>query len=229
MQIEGAVALVTGANRGIGRAFVTELLARGASKVYAASRSGADPELPGAVPLRLDITDPEQVTAAAEAAPDVTLLIDNAGISTFERLIDGEMSKVRAEFETNFFGTLSMVRAFAPVLEHNGGGAILNVSSAMAWMGYEHSNAYGASKAAVWALSNGLRVELAEQKTQVTTLIVASTDTDMMAWAHDIEKNDPRDVANTALDGIAAGATEVLADDASAALKRSLAEPPPAA
>ncbi|MFQ1002345.1 SDR family oxidoreductase [Modestobacter sp. SSW1-42] len=225
MQIENSVALVTGANRGIGRAFAEELLRRGAHTVYAAARRPETVDLPGVIPLQLDVTDPAQVAAAAEAASDTTLLVNNAGISTYAKLVTGDLTDIRREMDTNYYGSLAMVRAFAPHLARNGGGAVLNVLSVMAWLGYEHSNGYGASKAALWALTNGIRVELIEQGTQVTGLLLASTDTDMMAGI-DVAKNRPEDVARVALDGVAAGALEVLADEISVGLKASLAQNP---
>lgn len=221
MKIAGSVALVTGANRGIGRHFVRQLLERGAAKVYATARRPELVDIPGAEVLRLDITDPDSVAAAAAAAPDVTFLINNAGIATFQNLIAGDLDKIRLEMDTHFFGTLDVVRAFAPVLAANEGGAILNVLSAMSWLAYDGANAYGAAKAAEWSLTNGVRLELAAQGTLVTGLHLASTDTDMMAgW--DIEKNDPADVVRTALDGVEAGRIEIVADDATAAVKAAL-------
>jgi short-subunit dehydrogenase len=151
----------------------------------------------------------------------VTLLVNNAGVSTYASLVTGDLTDIRREMDTNYFGTLSVVRAFAPVLAANGGGAILDVLSVMAWLGYEHSNGYGVSKAALWALTNGVRVELAAQGTQVTGLVLASTDTDMMA-GFDVPTNRPEDVARTALDGVEAGRLEVLADADSVALKAAL-------
>lgn len=222
LQIDNSVAIVTGANRGLGREFARQLLERGAT-VYAAARNPESIDIPGARPLGLDITDPDQVAAAAELASEATLVINNAGVSTFARLTDGNLADIRTEMETNYFGTLSMVRAFAPVLERNGGGAFLNVSSVMAWLGYEHSNSYGASKAAVWAMSNGLHVELAEQGIQVSSLFLGSTDTDMMANI-DVPKNDPADIARIALDGLVAGEQEILADQAAVGLKASLSQ-----
>src|SRR5262245_51227955 len=124
MDIKNSVALVTGANRGLGRHFAAELLGRGAAKVYATARNPSAVDLPGVVPLRLDITDPASVAEAAAAAPDVTLLINNAGISTLSRLTDGDTADIRREMETHYFGTLEVTRAFAPVLAGNGGGAI---------------------------------------------------------------------------------------------------------
>lgn len=226
MDIRNEIALVTGANRGIGHSFVTELRHRGVTKIYAATRRPETiPEIPGVVPLRLDVTDNASVARAAAAASDTTLLINNAGVSTFARLTDGAEEDIRLEMETNFFGTLHMVRAFAPVLSANGGGAVLNVLSIMGWMAYEHSNSYGASKAATWALTNGIRYELAGQGTQVTALAMASVDTDMMASIED-EKSDSAVIAQAALDGLEAGSLEVLADERTAKWKSRLGEDP---
>jgi NAD(P)-dependent dehydrogenase (short-subunit alcohol dehydrogenase family) len=216
MEIQNQIALVTGANRGIGRSLVAELQRRGAAKVYAAARRPETVDVPGVVPLRLDVTDDASVTEAAAVATDVTLLINNAGVSTLAKLVDGAEADIRLEMETNYFGTLRMARAFAPVLGTNGGGAILNVLSVMAWMAYEFANGYAASKAAAWALTNGIRLELAGQGTQVTGLAMAGVDTDMMAWADGIEKTDPAEIARVAVDGIEAGAMEVLADEGTA-------------
>lgn len=225
MHISGTTALVTGANRGIGRHFAAQLLERGAAKVYATARRPERVDLPGAEVLTLDVTDAASVAAAAEAAQDVTLLVNNAGVSTYQDLISGDLDQIRLEMDTHFFGTLSMVRAFAPVLGANGGGAILNVLSRMSWLSYVGANSYGAAKAAQWSLTNGIRLELAGQQTLVTGLILGSTDTDMMAgW--DIEKNDPADVVRAALDGLEAGALEVLADADSIAAKASLSAEP---
>jgi NAD(P)-dependent dehydrogenase (short-subunit alcohol dehydrogenase family) len=221
MKIAGSVALVTGANRGIGRHFTQQLLRRGAAKVYATARNPESVDVPGVEVLRLDITDPESVAAAAAAAPDVTLLINNAGTFTHQNLVTGDMDKIRLEMETHYFGTLDAVRAFAPVLAANGGGAILNVLSAMSWMSYDGANAYGAAKSAEWSLTNGVRLELAGQGTLVTALHLASTDTDMMA-GQDVEKNDPADVVRTALDGLEAGKIEILADEFTAQVKAAL-------
>jgi NAD(P)-dependent dehydrogenase (short-subunit alcohol dehydrogenase family) len=225
MQISGSIALVTGANRGIGRRFATQLLERGAKKVYATARNPELADLPGVEVLRLDITDPASVSAAAAAAQDVTLLINNAGISTGANLITGDLARIRLEMDTHYYGTLSMVRAFAPILAANGGGAILNVLSALSWFSYDGANAYSAAKAAEWSLTNGVRLELRSQGTQVTGLHLGAADTDMMA-GYEGDMIDPADVARAALDGIEAGELEVVVDEWSAKVKASLSADP---
>ena len=221
MNINGSVALVTGASRGLGRAFAQRLIERGAARVYAAARRPETIDLPGATPMRLDVTDPAQIAAAAELARDVTLLVNNAGTQSYQRLVDGDLDAIRAELETILFGPLQLTRACAPHLARNGGGAILNVLSAMSWFGYDGGNGYFLAKAAGWAATNGLRLELAKQETQVTAVHIGVIDTDMAAsWPG--AKLDPIDVANIALDGVEAGAAEVLADDWSRTVKAYL-------
>ncbi len=226
MDIDGSVALVTGANRGIGRHFASQLLERGAAKVYATARRPERVDLPGVEVLRLDITDPDSVAAAVAAAGDVTLLVNNAGISTGTNLL-GDLDKVRLEMETHYFGTLSVVRAFAPILAAAGGGAIVNVLSALSWFSYDGVNAYAAAKAAEWSLTNGVRLELAAQGTQVTGVHVGAVDTDLMA-GYDGPKVDPAEVTRAALEGVQAGAFEVVVDDWSAMIKATLAGDPAA-
>ncbi|MFE2823374.1 SDR family oxidoreductase [Streptomyces sp. NPDC059271] len=220
MDFTNVVALVTGANRGLGREFTRQLLERGA-RVYAAARRPETIDAPGAVPLRLDVTDASSIAAAAAAAPDVTLLVNNAGILTNAPLISGDFDDVYQEMETNYFGTLRVTRAFAPVLESNGGGSILNVLSVLSWFHPAQMGAYSASKAAGWALSNAAREELASRNISVTSLHVGYMDTAMAATVTD-PKNDPATVATTALDGLARGATEVLADDITRQVKANL-------
>jgi NAD(P)-dependent dehydrogenase (short-subunit alcohol dehydrogenase family) len=221
MKIHDSVALVTGANRGIGRHFAQQLLERGAAKVYAAARRPESIDLPGVEPLRLDITDPASVAAAAEAAADVTLLVNNAGSSTLANLVTGDQALIRQDMETNYFGTLNMVRAFAPILAAGGGGAILNLLSGASWRPGGIANAYAASKAASWNLTNGVRLELAAQGTQVTGLLAGLVDTDMTA-GFDFPKSDPAVIARAGLDGIESGSLEVLADQATIDLKAAL-------
>ncbi|MGI8333259.1 SDR family oxidoreductase [Actinomadura scrupuli] len=222
MDIKNSVAVVTGANRGFGRHLAEGLLARGAAKVYAGARNPASVDLPGVQPLRLDITDPESVAAAAAVAGDATLLVNNAGISTGTGLLDGDLAEIRREMETHYFGTLDMTRAFAPVLAANGGGGVLNVLSVLSWIHLPHLGAYSAAKAAAWAMSNALRLELAPLGISVTALHVGYMDTDMTVNV-DAPKLDPATVAADALDGIEAGLGEVLADDLSRQVKAGLA------
>jgi NAD(P)-dependent dehydrogenase (short-subunit alcohol dehydrogenase family) len=225
MDITGSVALVTGANRGLGRQFAQQLLERGASKVYATSRRPELIDVPGVEVMRLDVTDPESVEAAAAAAGDVSLVVNNAGISTRANLVTGDLADVRREMDTHFFGTLGVVRAFAPVLARNGGGGIVNVLSALSWFSIDGANAYAAGKAAAWSLTNGVRIELTGQGTQVTGIVLGAADTDMMA-GYDGPMTSPADVVRTALDGVQAGDWEVLVDDWSRGVKASLARDP---
>ncbi|KOX32519.1 short-chain dehydrogenase [Saccharothrix sp. NRRL B-16348] len=225
MKIANSVALVTGANRGLGRHFARQLLDRGAAKVYATARDAGSIDLPGVEVLSLDITDEAAVTAAAAAAGDVTLLVNNAGIITGENLVTGDPAAIRLEMDTHFYGTLAVIRAFAPVLAANGGGAILNVLSSMSWVSYDRATAYSAAKAAQWSLTNGVRVELAGQGTLVTGVLLGPTDTDMTAHL-DMPKNDPADVVRAALDGVEADLVEVLADQGVVDLKAALSADP---
>jgi NAD(P)-dependent dehydrogenase (short-subunit alcohol dehydrogenase family) len=222
MDITNSVAVVTGANRGLGRHFAAQLLARGA-KVYAAARDIDGIDLPGAIALRLDITDPASVTRAASLAADATFLVNNAGSSTGQTLLDGDLDLIRTEMETHYFGTLGVTRAFAPVIEGNGGGAILNVLSVLSWLHPGAAGAYTAAKAAEWAMTDALRDQLEPRGVQVAALHVAYMDTDMAAHIPADRKTDPAVVAALALDAVAAGATEILADDVTRAVKAGLA------
>jgi NAD(P)-dependent dehydrogenase (short-subunit alcohol dehydrogenase family) len=225
MKISGSTALVTGANRGLGRQFALQLLERGAVKVYATARNPDSVDLPGVTVLPLDITDPASIAAAAAAASDVDLLINNAGVSTGQNLVTGDLDKIRQEFDTHFWGTLAAIRAFAPILASNGGGAILNVGSRLSWLSFAGANSYAAAKAAEWSLTNGVRLELAAQHTLVSGVYLSATDTDMMAgW--DIPKNDPADVVHLALDGIEEGSLEIIADQDTADAKAALSVDP---
>ena len=221
MDLTTTTALITGANRGLGRHLATELLARGAT-VYAGARNPDSVDLPGAKSIALDITDPASVAAAAEAAGEVTLLINNAGSSTGANLLNGDLEAIRLEMDTHFFGTLSVVRAFAPKITANGGGSILNILSVLAWFTFPDVGAYSAAKSAEWSLTNSLRAQLAEQNIRVAGLHVAFMDTDM-ARGITSPKNDPAEVARVAIDGIEAGAYEILIDDLSRQVQAGLA------
>lgn len=213
MQIKNAVVLVTGANRGIGLAFARELLARDARKVYAAARDPATITLPGVQALKLDVTKPEDVAAAAALASDVTLVINNAGIAQPGGFLAADSEDItRRIFETNVYGVLRMSKAFAPLLKGNGGGALLNVLSVASWVNGGELAAYSASKSAAWSLTNALRSELAAQKTQVLGLHMAYVDTDLTR-GFEVPKSSPEDIVKRALDGLESGADEVLADE----------------
>jgi NAD(P)-dependent dehydrogenase (short-subunit alcohol dehydrogenase family) len=220
MNIAGSTALVTGANRGFGRHLARELMARGAT-VYAGARHPDTVDLPGAKPIALDITDPASVEAAAAAA-DVTLLINNAGSSTGSDLLEGDLDKIRLEMETHYFGTLSMVRAFAPAISANGGGSILNILSALSWVSYPGIGAYCAAKSAEWSMTNALRIQLADRHVRVAGLHVGYMDTDMAARVT-APKSDPADIARIAIDGLEQDRYEIVADEVSARVQSGLA------
>ena len=225
MQLENAVVLVTGANRGIGAAFVEQLKARGAAKIYAASRTASGSDGDGVESIQLDITNPAEVRAAAEAAGDVQVLINNAGISTGTSLISGDVADIRREMDTNFFGPLLMTQAFAPILKANGGGAILNVVSALSWFTVPGAGAYAASKAAAWSLTDNARLDLANQGTHVVGVYMGLVDTDMSAGLQ-APKISPTALAAAGLDAIESGLDEVLADDWAKLVKSGLALTP---
>jgi NAD(P)-dependent dehydrogenase (short-subunit alcohol dehydrogenase family) len=232
MKIEDCVALVTGANRGIGEAFVRVLLAAGARKVYAAARDpaaadGLVQEFPGrCVALRLDVTDAAQVDAAAARCGDVSLLVNNAGVFTNRLLIGApDMGAAREEMEVNYFGPLAMSRAFAPVLARNGGGAIVNVLSAAAIVNLPVMGGYGPSKAAARSMSTGVRAELAGQGTQVTALIVGSVDTRMASHVQG-SKEKPEDIARAGLKAIRHGIDELDTDQMAIEVRAAVALDP---
>ena len=221
MDLSTSTALVTGANRGFGRALAAELLSRGAT-VYAGARNPDQVDVPGAKPIALDITDPASVAAAAKATGDVTLLVNNAGSSTGADLLNADLDDVRLEMDTHYFGTLSVVRAFAPQIAAGGGGAILNILSGLSWVSFPELGAYSAAKSAEWSLTNALRLQLAGQHIRVAGLHVGYMDTDMVRTV-DAAKSDPADIARIAIDGIAADAYEIVADNGSRQAQAALA------
>src|SRR5579863_704386 len=182
MKIENSITLVTGANRGLGKAYTDALLAAGAAKVYAGARDPASVAITDKrlVPVKLDVTQDQDVHAAAESCPDVNLLINNAGIMLASPMLaDGSEAALRAEMEVNVFGMLRMVRAFAPVLAKNGGGAIANMLSVVSWFTYPFNATYCASKHAALALTEGVRIQLKSQGTQVVAVYAGFIETDM--------------------------------------------------
>ena len=227
MNVTDQIALVTGANRGIGRQFVLELLERGASKVYASARR---PELldfddSRVVPLRLDLLERESIAAAALVASDAAILVNNAGISTGASLVTGDLGEIHREMDTHFWGTLDMIREFSPVLAANGPGAIINVLSALSWFASPGAGSYASAKAAEWNMTNDVRLELASQGTLVQGVFLGAADTDI-ASGYDGPKIDAREVPRRSLDGMATGSIEVIVDDWSAMVKESLAGDP---
>jgi NAD(P)-dependent dehydrogenase (short-subunit alcohol dehydrogenase family) len=222
--LAGASVLVTGANRGLGKAFVEELLSRGVARVYAAARNPDTVDIMDdrVVAIRLDVTKPDDVRAAAARCTDVTVLINNAGAMLRAPLLAApDLSAARTEMETNYFGTLAMCRAFAPVLIHNGGGAMVNVLSVASWMASPFNGSYGASKSAQWALTNAIRIELRARGTLVIAVHAGWIDTDMAATV-DETKISPSDVAAQTVDAVRRGDEEVITDDATRQVKASL-------
>lgn len=219
MNLANRTVLVTGATGGLGQEFVTQSLARGAARVYAGGRRDHDWADPRVVPLRLDVNDPAAIAAAAEAAPDTDVLINNAGINGAPSLLTSPIEEIRATYETHVFGPLLLVRAFAPVLAANGGGAVVDVHSVLSWL--TRPGAYAASKTAFWGLTNALRLELAEQKTQVVGAHLGYADTPLIQHL-DVDKSDPAVIVTRILDALEDGADEAIADDISAQVKSNL-------
>jgi NAD(P)-dependent dehydrogenase (short-subunit alcohol dehydrogenase family) len=217
MRIEGAVALVTGANRGLGRALAHRLVQRGA-RVYAGARNAAEVTDPDVVPVDLDITDPAAVAAAAWRCRDVNLLVNNAAIASRAALVGPHEEIARAEMETNYFGTLAMSRAFAPLLA---GGALVNVLSIASFFSVPNMGSLSATKAAAWSMTNGLRMELRGQGTLVVGVHSGFIDT-RLATGVDGPKHRPEHIADLVLDAVEAGREEVLADERTRTMKAAL-------
>lgn len=220
--LQNATVLVTGANGGLGTEFVHQALARGAARVYATARTPRSWDDPRVVALTLDVTDPHSIAAVAEAAPDVTIVINNAGATTRGGILEVPIDEVRALFETNVFGPLEVARAFAPVLARNGGGGLVDIHSALSWLA--RGGVYSATKAAFWSVTNSLRIALLEQGTQVLGAHLGYADTPMTADVT-APKADPADIVARIFDGLEAGEHEVLADDTSRAVKGALSSP----
>ncbi|MFI7613216.1 SDR family oxidoreductase [Nonomuraea terrae] len=225
MEIKGSVALVTGGNRGIGRAFARALVNHGAAKVYVGVRDPASVPDADVVPVRLDVTDEESVAAAAATAGDVSIVINNAGVGgASTKLMQGPFDGARQAMEVNYFGTWAVSRAFAPVLARNGGGALVNMLSVASWAGQPEFPGYAASKAAQWSLTDALRKALRGQGTLVVGVHAGFVDTDLSAWT-DAPKISPGTVAELTMDALIRDRSEVLADEQSRAVKAALSEP----
>jgi NAD(P)-dependent dehydrogenase (short-subunit alcohol dehydrogenase family) len=223
MQIEGAAALVTGANRGLGAAISHALLERGA-KVYGGARDTTTITNPDVIPVMLDVTSLDDIAGAARTCGDVSIVVNNAGIlRQSTSLAPGSVDAARAEMETNFFGSMQMARAFAPVLRENGGGALVNMLSVLSFISMPRGATYSASKSAAWSLTNALRIELRQQGTLVVAVHAGFIDTDMAAGVT-ADKVSPQSVAAQIVDAIANGEEEVLADPTSRMVKAALAD-----
>lgn len=224
MDISGKTVLVTGSNRGLGRAFVKALLEAGAGKVYAAARDLKGLNIHGAVPIELDITDAASVANAAATCPDVHLLVNNAGFLKYGSLLaEDSIRSLREHFEINTVGTLRMASAFAPILAKQGGGAMVNILSVLSWLNIEHSGPYSASKAGQWSLTNGLRNELRAQKTLVLGVHPGYIDTDMAAGVQ-ASKTSPEAVVQMTLEALRENREELIIDDAGRWVKSTLSE-----
>jgi NAD(P)-dependent dehydrogenase (short-subunit alcohol dehydrogenase family) len=213
MDIEGCTAFVTGANRGIGAAYARALLEAGAAKVYAGARDPKTLTDQEVLAVKLDVTSPADVAAAAELCADVNLLINNAGIMLASPMLaDGSDEAMRREMEVNVYGVLAMTRAFAPLLGRNGGGAIANVLSVASWFTPGYNATYAASKHAAEAVTDGTRLELRKQGTLVVAVHAGFVDTDMVGGM-DVPKTPPKQVVDATLQALREGAEVVLADD----------------
>lgn len=222
MNLSEQTVFITGANRGLGLALAREAIARGARKVYAAARDPSTVTLPGVVPVRLDVTREADAAQLAAHFPDVTVLINNAGIAELGGFLpEGSLAATQRMFEVNVFGPARVTQAFAPVLAANGGGSVLNVLSVASWIHKPLLGAYGATKAAAWALTNSLRHELREQGTRVSGMHVAFIDTDLTKGL-EVPKLDVNDVARRTFEGLAAGDEEILIDDFTRQVKQTL-------
>lgn len=221
--IEGAVAVVTGANRGLGRALTEALLARGVSKVYAAARDpGTLPALRDErlVPLRLDVTNADQISAAAEVISDVEIVFNNAGVFLGKGLADSTvLGQARREMEVNYFGPLQLLQRLAPTLAKNGGGAVVNIASAAGLTNVPLFPTYSASKAALHSLTQAARILLGPQGTSVFGVYAGPIDTDMVRELA-MPKTSPHDVAFAILDGVEAGQEDIFPDPFAAEFAR---------
>ena len=220
--ISGKTVVVTGGRRGLGAALVDEVLARGARKVYATARSAYSDGRAPVITRELEVSSPDSVAALAEVATDAQIIFNNAGVAFLETLLTGSFEHVEETFNVNVLGPLRMARTFAPILAANGGGAIVNMHSFLSWLG--GAGAYGASKAAMWSLTNSLRAELKPQNTQVVGVHAGFIDTDMVAGLP-LPKLTPAEVATRIVDGLEAGAAEVLVDELTVNTKAALSGP----
>ncbi len=236
MKIKNSIAFVTGTNRGIGQAIVTALAGSGAKKVYAGMRDidafkrGSANYLQGLkgnvelVPI--DITNQDHINSAVQKAGDVNLLINNAGIANYSGLIAADdLDSARQEMEVNYFATLAMIRAFAPVLKNNGGGAIVNILSVASLVNFPLLGSYSASKAALYSLTQGVRAELTSQGTSVIGVFPGPIETDMAKDIH-MEKGSPAEIAKGTLAAIEKNEEDVFIDEMAIQLRKDFFSDP---
>lgn len=214
MNLENKTVVVTGANRGIGKALVAALLKRNVGKIYATARNTgqiknfADERI---IPIALDITKPEQILAVAEEASDTDLLINNAGVAEYATILGGSRSLMERDMNTNYYGTLDMMRAFVPVLERKTSSAIANVVSIVAFVNFPTLGGYCASKAALYSITQGARIELKHKGISVHSINPGPIDTDM-GKGGDGEKTSPEETARNILDGLEADEADIFPD-----------------
>ena len=220
--VENKVVLVTGGRRGLGAAIVDEVLSRGARKVYSTARQPCEDPRAQVIPQQLEVASESSVRALARELTDVEIVVNNAGVLHPDSLLTGDLDRVDATFQTNVFGPLRVIRAFAPILKANGGGAIVNIHSVLSWLG--GAGAYGASKAAIWSVTNTLRLELEPQHTHVLGVHAGFIDTDMVS-ALDVPKTPPGVIAARIIDALEKGDNEVLTDELTAQVKSQLSGP----
>ncbi len=227
MKIQNAVALVTGSNRGIGKALVEALQEAGARKIYALSRDISLLNLAGGqaeiVPLQADIADSADVEKITGQTKDLTLLFNNAGVIDFGNILDVPLDRIKRNFETNFYGTLAMSRALAPVIEANGGGAIVNTLTLLSLASMPGFAAYNASKAAEWSMTLSLRASLAELNIDVHGVFPGAVDTDMLAGI-EMPKTSAADVARAIVQGVNQGQEDIFPDPMSIAVYQAWTE-----
>ncbi len=225
MQIQGATALVTGGTRGLGAGFTSALLEGGARRVYVAARHTVPSTDDRVTSIELDVTDADQVAAAAKQLSDVTVVINNAGsYHGGVSVLEAPVEDFRADLEANVFGVLNVSRAFAPVLAANGGGAFVNVHSLLSFM--TAGDGYSVSKAAAWGLTNAVRGLTAPDGTEVLGVHVGFMDTDMTRHITGVDKSNPDDIARAALRALEEGQTELFADQFSVMSKQAIGGDP---